>query len=105
MDDEPIEASPVLLQAGGICMVSRRGQFRVFNRHEDESWHTRRQYYVYGLGFSTPGIGAQGTLYSFGFWSDFLALSNSAPLEVTGWPKFRGDAQNRGTVAFIGPGR
>jgi len=101
LDDENIEASPVLFSDGGICVISRRGMVRLFNRYHEESWQTRSEHYLPGHAFATPGVGPQGTIYASGLWTKMVAIDHLSPLERAGWPKFRGDAQNRGNAAFL----
>jgi len=101
LDDGVFVNSPMMLSDGTVCFVSRYGMLKALLR-DDVEWkdvNLRWQFYLYGHGYSSPGIGADGSIYIPAKWVEFYALNSKVPLAPSSWPKFRGNSRNTGNVA------
>jgi hypothetical protein len=89
-----IEAPPVVLSDGSICVISRFGLLVDCDAEAQRQW----ELYVFGYGCASPAVSSDGKVYLAGFWKYFNALQGSGSLGLTDWPKFRGNARNTGNV-------
>jgi outer membrane protein assembly factor BamB len=97
LDGENFEATPMVLADRSVCAISRYGLVIAIDQERKNPWHDLRwQFYLYGHGFASPGIGTNGVIYTSGKWNLFYALNTTAPLASTSWPKFRANARNTG---------
>jgi hypothetical protein len=92
---QPIEASPVALADKTLEVISGYGLLI----NVDPGWRPNWAFYVYGHGYSTPAVGASGSVYIAGAYKQFFSIPAKVPLARTSWPKFRGNARNTGNVA------
>ena len=96
-EENPMDASPVILADGSIWCVSRYGMLCCFNPGGER----REMKYLFGYGYGSPAIGPTGAIY-VPDWGvpgrGFSALHAGAALAHTPWPKFRGNARNTGNI-------
>jgi outer membrane protein assembly factor BamB len=97
-----VEASPIVLADGSICVVSRFGSLMNLDSEQNLVWSC----YLDGYGYGSPAVGPTGAIY-VPDWSvaggGFSALRASATLAHSPWPKFRGNARNTGNVQDSAP--
>jgi outer membrane protein assembly factor BamB len=101
LEQGTLEATPMLLADDTVCFVSTYGMLHCLLRNDVRCDDVKLKWalYLHGHGFASPGIGADGTIYTSGKWVGFYALPMTAPLAKSPWPKFRGNARNTGNIA------
>ena len=101
-EDYPFDTSPVVLENGSICCITRYGMLC----YEDPEGVLHSKNYLYGYGYGSPAIGPTGAIYlpdrSLA-GAGFTAIRAGAALARSPWPKFRGNARNTGNVEDIVP--
>ena len=106
-DFDLIDASPLALADGSVCVVSRFGQVIDFDSKRGPAdpsvW-----YFYHGFGGTlSPAVGPGGTLFVAGHelnvGDTLYALQARVPLASSGWPKFRAGPLNTGRLAGGGP--
>ena len=95
--DEVVEASPMALADGSICVVPRCGSLNVRDEAGRYQWH----YWVGIYGYAAPAVGRDGTIYVPCHYHEFHAIHARVPLAKTSWPKFRANARNTGNVKTV----
>jgi outer membrane protein assembly factor BamB len=94
----PIEATPLALSDGHVCVVSSLGLLSSINQSEPIKWI----FHLQGQAHSCPGIDSSGTIYIggavFNVGLFFYALPGGTPLAMSPWPKFRCNARNTGNI-------
>jgi outer membrane protein assembly factor BamB len=90
----PVEATPMALADSSVCVLCRWGFFACLDRERNQKWGA----FFYNYGYTSLGIGADGTVYAQRDISRLAALAAGVPLAKSSWPKFRGNMANTGNV-------
>jgi outer membrane protein assembly factor BamB len=94
-----VSGAPAVLSDGSFCFLDGNELLMVW----DSQPRAKGQFYMVGHNhFASPAVGAGGTLYASGSWTNFIALHATVPLAQTPWPKFRGNPANTGRLATSG---
>jgi outer membrane protein assembly factor BamB len=88
-----VESTPLVLDDGSVCFVSRFGHVLDVDGAGTSKWLA----YVYEYGHGSSSISSGGTIYVFQ-GSELLALKTTVPLGKSSWPKFRCNLQNTGAM-------
>jgi outer membrane protein assembly factor BamB len=91
---QPIYSTPCALEDNSVIAVSGYGLLAGYDERPRMVW----KYYLYGFGSGGPAVGTNGTIYISTVMPNvarcFSALSNSAPVATSTWPRFRGPLGN-----------